>query len=460
MIRFLNCGVVAAMGALLVVTAPANAQPRHDRCVVLVSVDGLAHFYVDDLRADMPTVRRLAREGARTDGMVTCFPSVTWPAHTTIATGMLPCRHGVVGNSYLDRETGKEVPLVPDPLLDKDRIVHVPTVYDVAHRAGLKTAAIVWPATRNATTLDWTVPDMFGDEAWPRFGTKSWLDELRGIGLPVDRYGTWTHEPAGGVPRDWLYARMAAQVLKVHSPNLLMIHFVEPDHVQHRCGPRSEDAYWCMSYADDRVRDLVEAVERSPMAGKTTFVLCGDHGFLPINREIRPNVLLRQEGLIALSDGKISTRSAWAVSQGGSCQVYVLDQARRSAILQRLCELFGHLEGVAAVFPPEQFASLGQPSPEQDPHAPDLWLAAKSGYTFGASCQGSELVGRLASAGGTHGYLPDQPDMLAACVIWGPGIPAGTKLGKVRSVDLAPTIAAILGLDLPGAEGKTLVQAR
>jgi len=60
------------------------------------------------------------------------------------------------------------------------------------------------------------------------------------------------------------------------------------------------------------------------------------------------------------------------------------------------------------------------------------------------------------SVTGTHGFLPDQPDMRSACVIWGPGIKPGTDLGKISNLDVAPTIARILGVDLPSAEGRPL----
>ncbi|NUQ62483.1 MAG: alkaline phosphatase family protein [Pirellulales bacterium] len=449
--------VALLLAAAFLPVGPASGEPRQDRCVVLVSVDGFAHFYLDDPRSDIPTIRKLAREGARAQGMVCAFPTVTWPNHVTMATGAAPARHGVLGNSYLDRTTGKPVSLLPDPIYDKDQIVRVPMIFDAAHQAGLRTAGICWPATRNARTLDWTVPDMAGD-GWETFGTKSWLEELRAAGLPVDRQADWCREPAGGVQRDWLYTRMAAQVLTKHAPNLLLIHLVEPDHVQHRTGPRSDEAYWCMSYTDDRIRDLVEAVQRSPMAGKTTIFVCGDHGFLPIRKDIRPNVLLRQMGLIALSDGKVEKQAAWCLSQGGACAVYVLDDARRQQIIGELRTALAKTEGVDAVFTPERFAQLGQPTPEQDPHAPDLWLSAKKDYSFSDTAAGDEIIAARPSVGGTHGFLPDQPDLLSACIIHGPDIQPGTDLGKVDIRDVAPTIGAILGIELPTAQGKSLMR--
>jgi predicted AlkP superfamily pyrophosphatase or phosphodiesterase len=456
--RTLACLLVTAASAASLTAPTTAAEPHKDRCVVLVSVDGLAGFYLDDPRADLPTLRRLAREGARAEGLECSFPSVTWPNHTTLVTGVPPAKHGLIGNNYLDRESGSKVPFIPDPLFDKDEIVKSPTVYDVAHEAGLVTAGIVWPATRNAKTLDWTVPDMFGDEAWPQYGTRPWLAELTAAGVPVDRHGTWTREQGGGVPRDWLYTRMARHLFEHHPPNLLMIHLVEVDHVQHRHGPRSPDAYWSVSYADDRLRDLVEFAKRSPYGEKTTFVIASDHGFFPIEQDIRPNVVLREKGLLKVEDGKLGEKQAYAVSQGGGCMVYILNDDRREQIAAELTEAFKLLEGMAAVIGPEGFAKIGQPTRQENANAPDLWLAAKSGYSFSDDHAGESPVVRRASRAGTHGYLPDDPDMLGCLVISGYGVQAGATLGRVSNLDVAPTIAALLGISLPSADGKPLTE--
>src|SRR5664279_94517 len=140
--------------------AAAPAGPESGRIVVMISVDGLAAFYLDDPQAEMQTIRALAAEGARATMMRASTPTVTWPNHTTLVTGVTPARHGVVGNNYFDRATGKKVTLISDPVFDKDQIVKVPTIYDLAKAAGMKTTAIRWPATRNAGTLDWTIPDV------------------------------------------------------------------------------------------------------------------------------------------------------------------------------------------------------------------------------------------------------------------------------------------------------------
>ncbi len=436
----------------------AAAEPRKDRCVILISIDGLAGFYLDDPRADLPTIRRLAAAGARAEGLVCSFPTVTWPNHTTLVTGVTPARHGVIGNNYLDRTSGEKIPLIIDPLFDKDQIVRSPTIYDAAHQAGLTTAGIVWPATRNARTLDFQVPDMAGDN-WNKYGTAGWLEQLRQAGIPVDKHGEWCKEPAGGVQRDWLYTRMARHLFAHHPPHLLLIHLVEVDHVQHKHGPRSPEAYWSVSYADDRVRDIVEAAEASSFAGNVTYIVASDHGFFPIEKDIRINVRLAQLGLATLEGTNVVSRAAWSVSQGGGCMVYILDDARRPELLARLKTELAAVEGVAEVVPEARFAELGLSRPAEDPRAPDLWLSARSGYSFTDTHTGDEVVVPRDTRAGTHGYLPDQPDLYGTLVISGAGIARGVKLGKVASIDVAPTMARLLGVELPDTDGRVLTDA-
>jgi hypothetical protein len=139
--------------------------------------------------------------------------------------------------------------------------------------------------------------------------------------------------------------------------------------------------------------------------------------------------------------------------------VYVLDDERRTEITAKLRKAFAEVEGVDAVLGPAEYTKLGQPTPKDDPRAPDLWLSAKSGYSFTDSESGEDVVAPRENRGGTHGYLPDQPDMLGTLVISGYGVRPGTSLGKISNLDVAPTIARLLGIELPTADGHALTKA-
>ena len=434
--------------------APPRQMAADDRLVIMVSVDGLAAYYLEDPKAHMPTLRRMMREGAWSEGLHGSFPSVTWPNHTTLVTGVEPARHGVLGNTYWDRAQGKIVPLIPDPLFDKDEIVKTPTLYDVAHKAGLRTAGIIWPASRNAKTLDWTMPDVKPLDLFLKYSTPEWMKELREEGLWVDQQETWCNKAGGGVQRDWLYARATAQVIRKHRPNLVLLHLVELDHVQHADGPQSPNAYWACSYADDRIRDLVDAVEAAGLKDRTTFLIVSDHGFVAYTKQILPNVLLRKAAMLGLEGDKIVPGQAIVVAQGGGAFVYVLDRERRSEVLGKLRAMFKDVEGVSAVIDEREFAALGIATPAQDPRAPDLALSARDGYTFSDVAKGDAALVDVNPMKGSHGCLPSEPRMRGTFVAWGAGIKVGVKMPVFRSVDVAPTAARLLGLRLENVDGR------
>lgn len=452
---FLHPGLLSLLVALATITA--HAQAATDRLVILVSVDGLASYYLDDPKANMPTIRKLAREGAYARRMHCSFPTVTWPNHTTLVTGVTPGRHGVIGNNYFDRATQKSVPFIPDPLFDKDQIVKVPTVYDVVHDGGLKTAGVCWPASRNARTLDWTVPDIFEQDLFEKYSTPSLLAELREKGIPYQKQMEWCKAGNAGKPqRDWMYASIASHIIKTHKPNLLLLHLMSVDAFEHSSGRQSPEAYWAINDSDNRVRDVVDAVEAAGLKDRTTFIITSDHGFITYTNTVNPNVLLRKEGLLTTAGPTVKSRQAYCLSQGGGAFLYVLDSVNRDAIIARLKPKLAAMEGVEVVIDRKDFTKFGHLLPEQNPQEPDLMLAAKDGYSFSETAAGELEVTPSGSPKGTHGYSPWHPLMYASFVASGAGIKKGTTINEISGMDVAPTVAALLGREMKNVDGRVL----
>jgi len=417
-------------------------------------VDGLASYFHDDPKANLPTIRKLATEGARAERMRASTPTVTWPNHTTLVTGVPPGKHGVLNNSYWDRARGATVPLIPDPLFNKEEIVKVPTVYDVAKAAGLRTAAIIWPASRGARTLDWTVPDCFSNSLWAAHSTPSLLAEFRAAKIPYERQEDWCKAPDGGIPRDRMYAQMAAHVISKHRPNLLLLHLVEVDHVNHQKGPRSPESYAAVAFADEMVKQVLDAANAA-FPGKHTFIVASDHGFMPYQQQIQANVLLKQEGLIKVAGTKVLERKAWALGQF----VYVLDQPRRAGLVKSLAAKLRALEGVESVVEEKDFTNIGLVTQDVDPRMPNLVINPKEGYTTSDTVAGELLVSpKSALTKGAHGHDPAHPLMHASFVAWGAGIKPGTVLKDIRNLDVAPTVAHLLGLEMKNVEGRVLTE--
>src|SRR5690625_2587551 len=167
----------------------ADSASNSDSVVAIVSVDGFAGFYFEDEKAEMPNLEALSKEGVRASGLKVSTPSVTWPNHTTMITGVPPAVHGLVGNNDFDRKTNKARRIIGDATFDKQEIVHVPTLYDIAHGKGLKTAGVRWPGSRNAGTFNWTVPSTKASEAKP-FTTYNLLEEAtEAVGFDFEKKG-------------------------------------------------------------------------------------------------------------------------------------------------------------------------------------------------------------------------------------------------------------------------------
>jgi predicted AlkP superfamily pyrophosphatase or phosphodiesterase len=440
---------------LLAATLPPGGIPAQDRIVVLISVDGLAHYYFDDPKCQMPTIRALAREGARARRMRASMPSVTWPNHTTLVTGVHPARHGVIGNNYFSRAKNEVVPLIPDPYFNKEEIVKAPTIYDVAKAAGLKTASVIWPASRGAKTLDWQVPDCFSNSLWQAHGTPSLLAELKQAGIAFEKQEEWCRT-GRGEDRDRMYVQIFNHIVRTHRPNLGLLHLIEVDHIEHAKGPQSPEAYAAVKFADDRVKEVWDELKKS-FPGKATLIIASDHGFFRIQQSIQPNVLLKKEGLLKVEGTRIAGGQVRALSQGGGCFLYILDQANRDALIARLTRLFKDVEGIDVVIGPRDFKKFGLADPKRDPNMADLMLSAKEGYSFNDTVAGEIVVTpKTDTVKGTHGYSPFPDRMHASFVAWGAGIKPGGTLGTISNTDVAPTIAALLGLKMPNVDGRVL----
>jgi predicted AlkP superfamily pyrophosphatase or phosphodiesterase len=237
--------------------------------------------------------------------------------------------------------------------------------------------------------------------------------------------------------------------LKRYKPNLLLVHLLCLDDINHQYGAMSDASLQAMAFLDDRVKQIKDTLSTSHQP--FTLLIVSDHGFRKTNHAIYPNNLLRQDGLVRDEHGK-SAWDAWVVPDGGVAMVYVTDPSRRAELLPRLITLFGGVEGVDHVYAQKDFGSLGLPTPEQSNQAPDLLIAASAGNVFA----GGAPDGKAEPNGGTHGYLNSDPQMQAIFMAWGSGIKPGVRLGTISNLDVAPTIAALLGIKLTNATGRPL----
>jgi len=424
---------------------------------IVISIDGLAGFYWDDTQARMPTLRRLAERGVLASRMEAVFPSTTWPTHVSMVTGVRPSRHGVVANHVLNRRTRQTEDLTGDPIHDADALLRVPAIYDLAHATGLRTAAVDWPATRNAAALDFNLP-FFKDQAVFESQTapRVWA-ELAALGFPMDRQGQWAELPRRFL-KDAMVADVAAHVWARHEPDLMLVHFLSTDSFQHLHGPRSPEAYWAIEYVDQRIGALLATLAAGALDRDTSVFVVSDHGFLPSCHGIRANVRLRQLGLLR-TDGRggISGAEARVVMNHGAACLYVLRGDDPALLARQLVPELARLEGVSRIWTPSEYAALGLPTPADNAHAGDLVLEAAPGYSFVDDAEGEDIVGPPKYLG-THGQLATRPENAAFFLSAGPGMKRGLALLPITSRDVAPTIARVIGIAMDGVEGRALTE--
>jgi predicted AlkP superfamily pyrophosphatase or phosphodiesterase len=412
--------------------------------VIIISIDGFAAFYWRDPAVRAPVLRGLAERGALAAGMETVFPSTTWPTHASLVTGVAPRAHGVVANHILNRATLAQEDLTGDPIYDAPDLLRAQTVYDRAHAAGLRTAAIDWPATRNATTLDFNLPFFKDQQVFETQTARGVWEELGALGYPMHRQGEWAQLPKRFY-KDEMVGSVAAHVARRHEPYLLLMHFLCVDSLQHLYGPRSPEAYWAIEYVDGLIGRFLASLPTT-VADQTNVFVVSDHGFLPSTREIRPNVRLRRLGAV---------REARFVMNHGAGALYRLGADARG--LEQLAREVEKMEGVSGMWSAADYRALGLPAPVDHPQVADVMFEAAPGYSFGDADAGDDEHGAPKYLG-THGQRPTYADNAAFFLAVGAGIARGREIAQIKSRDVAPTVARLLGVDMGAVDGTVLEQ--
>jgi len=453
----------ACLGLLLAVAAcsppcppqvasstPSRPEPNGPiRHVVLVSLDGLmpdVYLHPEAHQLKIPTLRWLAEQGAVSDGVQSVFPSVTYPSHTSMVTGVDPGKHGITSNRTFDP---MDIDLESWHWFADE--IKVEPIWRLAKQRGYQTAMIHWPVTVGAQ-VDWLVPEFWraknvNDQKLMRVvSTPGLLD-----GVARENPDFWSRYVPPNVSDDAL-TDIAIYVMAHARPNLLLLHLVEIDGAQHRHGIDSPEARAAIETDDRQLARLYEAIRRLGMANDTAVVVVSDHGFRGASKMVRPCVLLKSGGLVELGeDGKVRNWKASINTNSGSAYVYINDKgdfATREVVRGMFqAQLEKQDSGIGRVYFADEIRARGG-----DPAA-YLALEAAEDYQFGPGCGGEYVAPPAYHA--THGFDPLRPEMHASLLMQGPGIAHG-RIPNARLIDIAPTIAGWLGLNMSQVDGVKL----
>ena len=424
----------------LLLASPAAASP-----VLMISLDGLRPGDISDAKArgmNLPVLSGLRAEGASAQGVVGVLPTLTYPSHTTLVTGVSPGRHGVVNNLTFDPEQKNQ-----GGWYWYTSDVKVPTLWQAAHAAGLSTANVHWPVTVGATGIDKNLPQIW------RAGTEDDRKLLTALATPGlvarlerrvgARYPQGIDETVEGDAQRVAFA----EALLADKPQFMTVYLAGIDHTEHHDGPDSAAAKAAIEVTDALVGRLVRAA-RAAMPD-VTVVVVSDHGFLPVSTDINLFKPFIDAGLITLdAKGQVTGWQAMPWIAGGTAAI----RLARPDDAALLAKVRGVLAAIAAD-PAYKIASVL-----------DRSAIAKAGgdgeASFVVAMQPGTETGRDPAAPiakpstykGMHGYVPWDPAMRSTLIVAGPGIAKGKDLGVVDMRAIAPSIARRLGASLPSAE--------
>jgi predicted AlkP superfamily pyrophosphatase or phosphodiesterase len=246
-------------------------------------------------------------------------------------------------------------------------------------------------------------------------------------------------------------------VLKEDKPRFMGVHLIALDGTEHREGPNTPEAFRVLEALDGMVGELVSAALANDP--ETVLAIVSDHGFIATHTMVNLRTAFVSEGLIELAlpspEGAPVKVKSWQaqVWPGGATAAVVLrdraDQATRTRVAGVLKKLAADpRNGVAVVLDAKAVTAKGA-----FPGA-DFVVEFQPGFYLGNALTGALLT--PGTSRGTHGYLPDRPEMHATFLIRGRGIAAGRKLDVIDMRAIAPTLARVLGVSLPSAREPAL----
>ncbi|MFZ4689830.1 MAG: ectonucleotide pyrophosphatase/phosphodiesterase [Polymorphobacter sp.] len=363
--------------------------------VILVSVDGLRPDYL--ARGVTPNIDALAASGVRAKAMRPSFPSLTFPNHYTLVTGLRPDRHGIVNNSMED----PGIPGVKFALSNRAAVEDrrwwdaAEPVWVTAEKAGLRTATMFWPGSEAA--IGGVRPAQW---------------------LPFD----------GALPNPARVAQVLAWLDAPQPPAFLTLYFDTVDHDGHEFGPDAPETTKAMAEVDARIGDLVTGLKARGLAAN--IVLVSDHGMMNVapERSIRIDQLLPPGSFRSIAGGAMAALEPMP--------------GREAEFTAALLRPHDHMQCMAKAEVPERL-HYGR-----NVRVPAYLCLAAPGWMIVAAPPRTD--GRL---GGMHGYDPELPEMAATFVAAGPAFRGGVVLGSFDNVDVYPLLMQLLGLPARASDG-------
>jgi predicted AlkP superfamily pyrophosphatase or phosphodiesterase len=437
--KFLCAPLLAAIVAI---------TPARGASVLMISVDGMKPEYVLDADAHqlkIPFLRGLLREGVYARGVTAVWPTVTYPNHTTLLTGVMPAEHGIYNNLEFDPKHA-----FAESWFWYAAQIRVPTLWQAAHEAGLSTASIGWPVSVGATAVDTLIPeywrtsratadlnpwdaDLIAALCRPEGMLEKMQARLGPYMLGNDPY------PSG----DEIKTRFALDVLRSQKPKFMTLHLSSLDEEEHSHGPFSAAANQDLEAIDGYLSQLFAAARANDPDAIALVV--SDHGFLTLTHRLNLNLAFVQADLNPA--GGQWKAQPWGA--GGMAAIMLSDPgdlptlAAVRVLLQTLKA--DAANGIDEILERDAIKQRGA-----FPDASFLVVMKRGYYVINDSA--APLLSEVHGTPGSHGFSPEFPEMRASFFMAGKGIAHHRDIGVIDMRRIAPTVAQLLNVQLPSAK--------
>lgn len=429
---------------------------RMTRCLLVISFDGLSTLDFEYLKT-LPNFGKFLDKASYAQKVYSVYPSLTYPAHTSIITGKYPKNHGIVNNTLLQPRRKS-----PDWYWQR-KFIEGDTVYDLALAKGMKVAALLWPVT-GKSNITYNMPEVLANRPWQNQILVSLLNGSPIYQWKLNRKFGYLRKGIKQPELDHFTHQSLLYTLSHKKLDLILVHYTELDSMRHYHGFHSLEAQEALKHHDQQLGEIIAVLERQEGFEESTVVVLGDHSSLDEDYAINLNVLLKDQGYIELDKkGRLKDYRAIVQSCDGSAYVYLNPQHSKNPAdiknLHLLLENFklksGALEGV--------YSSADAIKWGADPQCAFL-LEAAQGYYFLNDLEGAVLekikpedIGALHHRTmSAHGYSPFKKDYTTVFLANGAGVKKGIELQEISLIDEGPTLARLLGLTLEDADGRVL----
>ncbi|WP_317166423.1 ectonucleotide pyrophosphatase/phosphodiesterase [Chitinophaga varians] len=368
-----------------------SASQQTKPYVIMISIDGFRYDYAERYHAQ--NLLRLSGQGVRATAMQPSFPSLTFPNHYTLATGMYPAHHGLVDNLFYDRK--------------RDAIYKVgnrDAVEDGTWYGGLPLWVLAEKQQMISASYFWVGSESAIQNIRPTYYYK--YQEKTSIDQRIQQVVNWLQLPAE------------------QRPHLITFYFPEVDHMGHRYGPDSDSVRNAVQFVDAAIGRMQEAVNKLNLP--VNFIIVSDHGMLRVDTEHSlslPDSPALKPLRIAPTNEKI--------------MLYGNNEAEIKAAYDFLKQHENHYTVYLKKETPERW-HYGQEDVYN--RIGDIVVVAEANYAFGSP--------EKKMYPGHHGFDNNLTDMNAIFMAWGPAFKTNTRIATFENIHVYPLVARILGLDI------------